>query len=79
MAVIGAIDRPHRYAEHERLSPERVAADLEAQGLTARAIPDPAEMVEWVASVMLPGDVIALCSNGKFGGAHQLLKERLSS
>ncbi|MFZ1729424.1 MAG: Mur ligase family protein [Bacteroidota bacterium] len=77
VAVIGAIDRPHRYAESERLSPERVAADLEAQGITARAIPDPVEMVEWVASVMQSGDVIALCSNGKFGGAHALLRERL--
>lgn len=77
VAVIGAIDRPHRYAEHERLSPERVAHDLEALGLTARAIPDAAEMVEWVASVMRPGDVIALCSNGKFGGAHALLREKM--
>jgi UDP-N-acetylmuramate: L-alanyl-gamma-D-glutamyl-meso-diaminopimelate ligase len=77
VAVIGAIDRPQRYAEHERLSPERVASDLEAQGVIARAIPDPAEMVEWVAAVMRPGDVIALCSNGKFGGAHGLLRERM--
>ncbi|MBE0642874.1 MAG: UDP-N-acetylmuramate:L-alanyl-gamma-D-glutamyl-meso-diaminopimelate ligase [Bacteroidetes bacterium] len=77
VAVIGAIDRPHRYAENERLSPERVAADLEAQGVIARAIPDPLEMVEWVAAVMQSGDVIALCSNGKFGGAHRLLRERI--
>jgi UDP-N-acetylmuramate: L-alanyl-gamma-D-glutamyl-meso-diaminopimelate ligase len=77
IAVIGAIDRPHRYAVNERLSPERVAADLEARGLTARAIPDPSEMVDWVASVMRPGDVIALCSNGKFGGAHKLLRDKL--
>lgn len=77
VAVIGAIDRPQRYAEHERLSPERVASDLEAQGVTARAIPDPAEMVEWVAGVMRPGDVIALCSNGKFGGAHGMMKEKM--
>ena len=79
VAVIGAIDRPHRYAEHERLSPERVARELEVLGVIARAIPDPAEMVEGVAEVMQPGDVIALCSNGKFGGAHQLLRERISA
>lgn len=77
VAVIGAIDRPQRYAEQERLSPERVAHDLAAQGVTARAIPDPAEMVEWVSSLMRPGDVIALCSNGKFGGAHALLREKM--
>ena len=73
VAVIGAIDRPERYAEHERLSPPRIAEDLEALGRTARAIPDPVEMVEWVSSVMREGDVVALCSNGKFGGAHALL------
>ncbi|MFA6234991.1 MAG: UDP-N-acetylmuramate:L-alanyl-gamma-D-glutamyl-meso-diaminopimelate ligase [Bacteroidota bacterium] len=79
VAVIGAIDRPHRYAESERLSPDWVAADLNAQGVIARAIPDPAEMVEWVASVMRPGDVIALCSNGKFGGAHASLRDRIAA
>jgi len=77
VAVIGAIDRPERYREEERLSPPRIAEQLTARGLTAQAIPDPADMVEWVASIMQEGDVIALCSNGKFGGAHQLLKERI--
>ncbi len=77
VAVIGAIDRPHRYSEDERLSPPRIAEQLTLLGRTARAIPDPAEMVEWVASVMQSGDVIALCSNGKFGGAHQQLTARI--
>ena len=73
VAVIGAIDRPERYREDERLSPPRIAEELSAMGRTARAIPDPAEMVEWVSSIMVEGDVIALCSNGKFGGAHAQL------
>ncbi len=77
VAVIGAIDRPQRYAENERLSTDRVARDLEAHGLLARSIPDAAEMVEWVADIARPGDVIALCSNGRFGGAHALLKARI--
>jgi UDP-N-acetylmuramate: L-alanyl-gamma-D-glutamyl-meso-diaminopimelate ligase len=75
VAVIGAIDRPERYREDERLSPPRIAEELTALGRVARAIPDPVEMVEWVSSIMQPGDVIALCSNGKFGGAHALLAE----
>ncbi|MBR9976482.1 MAG: UDP-N-acetylmuramate--alanine ligase [Bacteroidetes bacterium] len=78
VAVIGSIDRPQRYAENERLSPERVAAELTRQGIIARAIPDPTEMVLWVTSVMRPGDVIALCSNGKFGGAHGMLQQALT-
>ncbi|MCZ7557524.1 MAG: UDP-N-acetylmuramate--L-alanine ligase [Bacteroidia bacterium] len=77
VAVIGAIDRPQRYAENERLSTDRVARDLEAHGLLARSIPDAAEMVEWVADIARPGDVIALCSNGRFGGAHALLRQRI--
>lgn len=77
VAVIGAIDRPHRYREDERLSPPRIAEDLEMLGRLARAIPDAAEMVEWVSAIMKPGDVIALCSNGKFGGAHTMLKEKV--
>ena len=78
-AVIGAIDRPHRYREDERLSPPRIAEELEMLGRQARAIPDPAEMVEWVSAIMQPGDVIALCSNGKFGGAHAMMKERITA
>jgi UDP-N-acetylmuramate: L-alanyl-gamma-D-glutamyl-meso-diaminopimelate ligase len=77
VAVIGAIDRPQRYSEAERLSPERVARDLEAHGMMARAIADPIEMAEWVASISRPGDVITMCSNGRFGGALDVLKERL--
>ena len=58
---------------------ERIAEDLELLGRQARAIPDPAEMVEWVSAIMQPGDVIALCSNGKFGGAHAMMKERITA
>jgi UDP-N-acetylmuramate: L-alanyl-gamma-D-glutamyl-meso-diaminopimelate ligase len=77
VAVIGAIDRPHRYREDERLSPPQIAEDLEMLGRVARAIPDATEMVEWVSAIMQPGDVIALCSNGKFGGAHAMMKEKV--
>ncbi len=77
VAVIGAIDRPQRYSEEQRLSPERVADSLRAQGRLARAIPDAGEMVRWLGEVLLEGDVIALCSNGKFGNARQLVQNML--
>ncbi|MCB2203446.1 UDP-N-acetylmuramate--alanine ligase [bacterium] len=79
VSVIGAIDRPERYSEEERLSPPRIAEELKREGRTARAIPDPIEMVEYVKSILAEGDVVALCSNGKFGGAHALLREHIES
>jgi UDP-N-acetylmuramate: L-alanyl-gamma-D-glutamyl-meso-diaminopimelate ligase len=77
VAVIGAIDRPQRYSEEQRLSPDRVADALVAQGRLARAIPDAGEMVRWLGEVAREGDVIALCSNGKFGNARQLVQDML--
>lgn len=77
IAVIGAIDRPHRYREHERFSPEQAVHELETRGVIARTIPEPSEMVDWVMNVVRSGDVIALCSNGQFGGVGESISTRL--
>ena len=36
-------------------------------------------IVEEVATHVIPGDVIAVMSNGGFGGIHQKLKQRIST
>jgi len=52
--------------EDERLSVERLVADLEARGVWARHIPDADRIVEAVAAAAEPGDVVVVMSNGAF-------------
>jgi len=71
--VIGAVNRPERFKPEERLSPEKLAADLKAQGKDAYSIPNVDEMVQMLVDKLQPGDVVVVMSNGKFGGAHEKL------
>jgi UDP-N-acetylmuramate: L-alanyl-gamma-D-glutamyl-meso-diaminopimelate ligase len=57
----------------ESLDTERLAADLRAAGTTAAAYPDVETIVQALVATARPGDVIALLSNGAFGGIHQRL------
>lgn len=77
--LIGALNRPERYAEEERLSVEQLCGSLRAKGLTAEHIPDADEMVERVVSHVREGDVVVFLSNGNFGGARQKLVRLLQA
>jgi UDP-N-acetylmuramate: L-alanyl-gamma-D-glutamyl-meso-diaminopimelate ligase len=65
--------------EAERLDVGQIAAELRQQGKSAEA---PATLGEIEARLLeraRPGDVIALLSNGSFGGIHQRLLEALAA
>ena len=66
--VIGPVNRPHLLADAERLSPERVATQLRARGLPARALTDSVEIAGYLAAESKPGAVILVMSNGSFDG-----------
>jgi UDP-N-acetylmuramate: L-alanyl-gamma-D-glutamyl-meso-diaminopimelate ligase len=63
--------------ELERLSEERLVADLVAAGVAARHLADVGIIVDTVAGEARPGDVIVIMSNGGFGGIHGKLLEAL--
>lgn len=79
--VLGALDRPWRYAEHERLQVGQLMEALRAQGLRAASVTEDQGresgwgvhlqrvLAEWVE----PDDVVAVLSNGDFGGLRKLL------
>jgi UDP-N-acetylmuramate: L-alanyl-gamma-D-glutamyl-meso-diaminopimelate ligase len=77
--IIGAVNRPERFRPEERLSPEKLVADLNAQSKHAYSIPDVDEMVQMLVDKLRPGDVVVVMSNGKFGGAHEKLLEGLKA
>jgi UDP-N-acetylmuramate: L-alanyl-gamma-D-glutamyl-meso-diaminopimelate ligase len=52
----------------ERFSPEDLVADLHRRGVEALALPSPVAIAAHLAAAARPGDVIAVMSNGEFGG-----------
>jgi UDP-N-acetylmuramate: L-alanyl-gamma-D-glutamyl-meso-diaminopimelate ligase len=45
--------------------------DIELQGKPAHSFPDADTIVEHLASELCEGDVVAIMSNGGFGGIHE--------
>ena len=70
--VIAAVFRSG-LPESERLSAERLVADLQARGRHARYIPDVDAIVRTIAAEHASGDVVVVMSNGGFGGIHHKL------
>jgi UDP-N-acetylmuramate: L-alanyl-gamma-D-glutamyl-meso-diaminopimelate ligase len=65
--------------EDERLSTEMLIADLKAEGVDARYIPETAEIVRTVAKEARPGDLVIVMSNGGFDDIHQKLISALEA
>ena len=61
----------------ERLDPERVVADIAAQGKPAFYEPTADDIVERLRPLAAGGDVVVVFSNGGFDGIHQKLLDRL--
>ncbi|WP_193211769.1 UDP-N-acetylmuramate:L-alanyl-gamma-D-glutamyl-meso-diaminopimelate ligase [Luteolibacter marinus] len=76
-AVISEIPDLHKFPEDDRLDPDKLAADIAKHGGHGRYILTVDEIVETVAAEAEAGDVVAVLSNGGFGGIHTKLLERL--
>ena len=63
--------------EEERLSADRLMADLRASGKEARYIPAVDDIVETLVRERREGDQVVIMSNGGFGGIHGKLMEAL--
>jgi UDP-N-acetylmuramate: L-alanyl-gamma-D-glutamyl-meso-diaminopimelate ligase len=75
--VLAAIFKSDAIPEAERLDLEAVAAQVQKQGRPARVIADADSIVAITAPEMRPGDVVAILSNGGFGGIYEKLPQRL--
>ena len=63
----------------ERLSPEALVADLKAEGVDARYIPEISEIVRTVGKDARSGDLVIVMSNGGFDDIHQKLLSTLEA
>jgi UDP-N-acetylmuramate: L-alanyl-gamma-D-glutamyl-meso-diaminopimelate ligase len=76
--VIAAVFRSN-LPESERLSAEQLVDDLSAAGHRARHIPEIDDIVATIAAEGRSGDVVAVMSNGGFGGIHKKLLQALAA
>jgi UDP-N-acetylmuramate: L-alanyl-gamma-D-glutamyl-meso-diaminopimelate ligase len=63
----------------ERLDLAAVAAEVARQGRRARIVPEVDGIVQLVAPELRSGDVVAILSNGGFGGIYEKLPQRLKA
>lgn len=77
--VLAGIFKSAAIPERERLDPEAVAAALKASGTQARLLETADAIVESIAPQLREGDVVAILSNGGFGGIYDKLPSKLKS
>ncbi len=76
-AVVPAIADPENFAEDERLDPKQLVRDIDARGGRGVYLATVEEIASHVAGEAEAGDVVAVLSNGGFGGLHGILLEKL--
>jgi len=72
-AIVAAMPDLHKIPANDRLDPGKLAADISRLGGHGFYLPDLAPIVAKVREQARPGDVVAVLSNGGFGGIHHQL------
>jgi UDP-N-acetylmuramate: L-alanyl-gamma-D-glutamyl-meso-diaminopimelate ligase len=78
-SVLAAVFKPEAIAVAERLHPENVVAALHARGLQSAVYADADAIVAAIAPELRKGDVVAILSNGGFGGIYEKLPQALTN
>lgn len=77
LVVLPSVPDAEKVAEEDRLNPAKLVADISSKGTSAWYLADVDAIVSHVAEEAKEGDVIAVLSNGGFGGIHTKLLESL--
>jgi UDP-N-acetylmuramate: L-alanyl-gamma-D-glutamyl-meso-diaminopimelate ligase len=75
--VVADVFRSEAIPENERLDLPELAREIERHGKRVRLIAGAEEIVKIAAPEMRSGDVVAILSNGGFGGIYEKLPSRL--
>ena len=75
--VIASIFKPESVPENDRLNIGSVVNAIKRNGAKARELADADAIVEVVAPELESGDVVAILSNGGFGGIYEKLPRRI--
>jgi UDP-N-acetylmuramate: L-alanyl-gamma-D-glutamyl-meso-diaminopimelate ligase len=77
--IVAAIFKSQSIPEAERLDLSKVVADIQKSGKRGRILADADAIVSTIAPELRDGDVVAILSNGGFGGIYEKLPQRLRS
>jgi UDP-N-acetylmuramate: L-alanyl-gamma-D-glutamyl-meso-diaminopimelate ligase len=77
--VLAGVFKSDAIPEAERLDPNRVVERVRHAGTAARLLGSADEIVNSIAPELREGDVVAILSNGGFGGIYEKLPARLNS
>ena len=77
--LVASIENPKGLSDDELLNVSKLAKEITYQGSHGREAATVEEMVEIVAKEAKDGDVVAVFSNGGFGGIHQKLLDALEA
>jgi UDP-N-acetylmuramate: L-alanyl-gamma-D-glutamyl-meso-diaminopimelate ligase len=77
--IVANVFKSEAIPENERLDLTAVTRQIEKQGHRARILADADAIVQQIAPELKSGDVIAILSNGGFGGIYEKLPQRLRS
>ena len=77
--IVANVFKSEAIPENERLDLTAVTRQIEKQGRRARILADADAIVQQTAPEMRSGDVIAILSNGGFGGIYEKLPAALRS
>ncbi|HEY6370565.1 MAG TPA: UDP-N-acetylmuramate:L-alanyl-gamma-D-glutamyl-meso-diaminopimelate ligase [Candidatus Sulfotelmatobacter sp.] len=75
--IVAGVFRSEAVPENERLELPALAAEVERNGRRTRLLIDADAIVQTIAPEMRSGDVVAILSNGGFGGIYEKLPARL--
>jgi UDP-N-acetylmuramate: L-alanyl-gamma-D-glutamyl-meso-diaminopimelate ligase len=75
--VIASIFKPEAVPEGERLTTSSVVSGIKKAGKQARELLDADAIVKSIAPELQSGDVVAILSNGGFGGIYEMLPREL--
>lgn len=75
--VIASVFKAEAIPEDERLTVSSVISGVKRNGKAARELADADAIVNGVAPELRPGDVVAILSNGGFGGIYEKLPRKL--
>jgi UDP-N-acetylmuramate: L-alanyl-gamma-D-glutamyl-meso-diaminopimelate ligase len=75
--IVAGVFRSDLVPANERLELPELATDIQKLGRRARLVADADEIVQTTAPEMRSGDVVAILSNGGFGGIYEKLPARL--
>jgi UDP-N-acetylmuramate: L-alanyl-gamma-D-glutamyl-meso-diaminopimelate ligase len=77
--VVASVYRPEAIPDEQRLSAAAVITGLGAMGKPACELADADAIVAAITPQLRPGDVVAILSNGGFGGIYDKLPQRLKA